>query len=76
MRITVHIPDSLGPKLKQAADNEGTSVSALAAKAVEEYLKQRRKKVAGNRLLDLIRPGSIAPDAWEEIERGRSDDLV
>jgi hypothetical protein len=74
MRITVHIPDNLGPKLKQAAHNEGMSVSALTAKAVEEFLKQRRKKVAGNRLLDLIRPGSVAPDAWEELERGRSDD--
>jgi hypothetical protein len=74
MRVTVHIPDSLGPKLRQAAHNEGISVSALTAKAVEEYLKQRRKKAAGNRLLELIRPGSVAPDAWEELERGRADD--
>lgn len=74
MRVTVHIPDNLGPKLRQAAHNEGISVSALTAKAVEEYLKQRRKKAAGNRLLELIRPGSVAPDAWEELERGRADD--
>ncbi len=74
MRITVHIPDNLGPRLKQAAEIEGLSVSALTAKAVEEYLKQRRKKAAGNRLLDLIRPGSVAADAWEELDRGRADD--
>lgn len=74
MRITVHIPDALGPKLKQAAINEGVSISTLTAKAVEEYLKQRRKKAAGIRLLNLIRQGSVAPDAWDEIEKGRADD--
>ncbi len=74
MRVTVHIPDDLGPKLKQAAHDEGLSISALTAKAVEKYLKQRRKKAAGNRLLDLIRPGSVPPDAWDEIARGRADD--
>ncbi len=56
MRITVHIPDNLGSKLKLAAHDEGMSISAFAAKAVEEYLKLRRKKAAGNRLLGLIRP--------------------
>lgn len=72
MRVTVHIPDGLGPKLRQAARNEGMSVSAFTAKAVEEYLKQRRKKEAGNRLLDVIRSGSVESDVWEELERGRS----
>jgi hypothetical protein len=62
--------------LKQAAHDQGLSVSALIAKALEEYLKQKRKKAAGNGLLDLIRPGSVAPDAWEELERGWSGDLV
>ena len=74
MRVTVHIPDNLGPKLKQAAQDEGLSISALTAKAVEEYLKQSRKRAAGNRLLGLIRPGSVTPDAWEELEQGRADD--
>lgn len=74
MRVTVHIPDSLGPKLKQAAHNEGLSISAFTAKAVEEYLKQRRKKAAGKRLLGLIRPGSVTSATWEELEQGRSDD--
>jgi len=35
MRVTVHIPDSLGPRLKQAAETEGLSLSALTAKALE-----------------------------------------
>ncbi len=74
MRITVHIPDDLGPKLKLAANNEGLSISALTAKALQNYLAQRRKKSAGSRLLGLIRRDSVTVDAWEELERGRIDD--
>ena len=74
MRVTVHIPDSLGPRLKEAAHNEGMSLSALTAKALESYLKHRRKKKAGNRLLELIHPGSVSSDAWGELEKGRADD--
>ena len=74
MRVTVHIPDRLGPRIKQVADDEGLSLSALTAKALEEYLKQKRKTAAGHRLLELIRPGSVTSDAWNELEKGRVDD--
>ncbi len=74
MRITVHLPDKLGPRVKKAANDEGVSVSALTAKALGEYIRQKRKKAAGNRLLQLIRPGSVAPEAWEDLEEGRVDD--
>ncbi len=74
MRVTVHIPDDLGPKLKLAANNEGLSISAFTAKALESYLALRRKKAAGSRLLGLIRSDSVTTDAWEELERGRIDD--
>jgi predicted transcriptional regulator len=74
MRITVHVPDNLEPKVKQAAHNEGMSVSAFTAKALEEYLKRKRKRDAGYRLLQLIRPGLAPPDAWEELEKDRADD--
>jgi len=74
MRVTVHIPDSLGPKLKETAQSEGVSLSALTARALEAYLKQRRKKKSGLRLLELIRPGSVSPGVWDELEKGRLDD--
>src|SRR5208337_2049163 len=74
MRVTVHIPDGLGPKLKQAANKEGLSISAFTAKALENYIAQRRKKAACSRLLGLIRRDSVSADAWEELERGRIDD--
>lgn len=74
MRVTVHIPDSLGPSLKQAAETEGLSMSALTAKALESYLKRKKKKEAAMRLLNLISPDAVSPDAWAELDRGRSDD--
>ncbi|MEM5770099.1 MAG: hypothetical protein AAGU32_17695, partial [Bacillota bacterium] len=57
-----------------AANNEGLSISALTAKALESYLARGRKKAAGSRLLGLIRRDSVATDAWEELEKGRIDD--
>lgn len=74
MRVTIHIPDSLGPRLKHAAETEGLSVSALTAKALESYLRQKTKREAGMRLLDLVSPNAVSPDAWAELERGRADD--
>jgi len=74
MRMTVHIPDNLAPKLREAARTEGVSLSALTAKVLQTYLKQKRKKTAGNRLLGLIHRNSVAPEAWEELDRGRNDD--
>ena len=74
MRVTVHIPDDLGPKLKLAATKEGLSISALTAKALENYLAQSRKKAAGSKLLGLVRRDSVTTDAREELERGRMDD--
>ena len=74
MRVTVHIPDSLGPRLKQAAENEGLSLSALTAKAVDSYLRQKKKKQAGAKILDLILRDAVASDALEQLEKGRDDD--
>ena len=74
MRVTVHIPDRLGPRVKQAAHDEGLSLSALIARALGEYLKQKRKRAAGNRLLELIGPNPPTRDAWDELEKGRLDD--
>jgi len=74
MRITVHIPGGLAEEIKETAHNEGLSLSALTAKALEEYLKQKRKKSAGNRGLELISRCSVTPDAWDELEKGRVDD--
>lgn len=74
MRITVHIPDSLEKEIKKASKNENTSVSSLIAKATESYLKEKRKKRIGKRVLELIGKGKIAPDAIEELHSERHKD--
>jgi hypothetical protein len=63
MRLTVHLRDGLG-----------TSVSAFMVKALDAHLneKKRKKRKAGSRLLELVRPGSISTDVWDELEKGRA----
>jgi antitoxin VapB len=74
MRITVHIPDKLGPIVKRAAESQGLSISALTAKALELYVKENRRRKTGNCLLNLVKPGSVPEEAWAELEKGRVDD--
>jgi antitoxin VapB len=74
MRVTVHIPDIMGPSLKRAAQTEGLSLSALTAKALESYLKQKKKREVGVKLLNLISPDAVSPDSWTELEKSRADD--
>ncbi len=71
MRVTVHIPDNLEPRLKQAAKTEGLTLSALTVKAVDFYIRQKKKQ-AGAKILNLISRDAVAPDAREELERGRA----
>lgn len=47
MRLTIHLPEDLARLLRQAAENEGKSMSALTAEALEAYLKERRRKALG-----------------------------
>jgi hypothetical protein len=44
--------------------------------SLEEYLRQKQNKAAGKKLLSLIRPGSVAFDAWDELEKGRANDRL
>ncbi|MFN4073539.1 MAG: ribbon-helix-helix domain-containing protein [Thermus sp.] len=41
MRLTVHLPEDLARLLRQAAENEGKSMSALSAEALEAYSWRR-----------------------------------
>lgn len=74
MRITVHIPDSLEKEIKKVSKNENTSVSSLIAKATESYLKEKRKRKIGKKVLELVGKVKIAPDAIEEIHSERHKD--
>ena len=74
MRITVHIPDNLAESLKMAALNEGLSMSAMTARALTVFLKEKRKQATAKRIYSLIGPTAISEDAIEFLERERTDD--
>ncbi len=73
MRLTVHLPEDLARLLRQAAENEGKSMSALTAEALEVYLKERRRKALGLEVLRRAGKARVAPEALRLLEEGRRD---
>jgi antitoxin VapB len=71
VRITVHIPDSLENDIKKASKNEGKSVSSLIAEATEYYLKEKKKKEIGKRVLEIAGKVKVATDTLEELHSER-----
>lgn len=71
MRITVHIPDSLENDIKKTSKNEGKSVSSLIAEATEYYLKEKKKKQIGKRILEIAGKVKVASDTLEELHSER-----
>ena len=74
MRLTVHITNEIKDELKRAAQNEHRSMSSLVSEALRFYLHEQKKKLLGQRVLNMINPSSVTPDVHEELERGRDDD--
>ncbi|ETN89549.1 MAG: ribbon-helix-helix protein, CopG family [Thermus sp.] len=73
MRLTVHLPEDLARLLRQAAENEGKSMSALTAEALEAYLKERKRKRLGLEVLRRAGQARVAPEALQLLEEGRRD---
>lgn len=73
MRLTVHIPEDLARLLRQAAENEGKSMSALTAEALEAYLKERRRKALGLKVLERAGKVRVVEEAHRLLEEGRRD---
>ena len=46
MRVTIHLPDILETEIKQFAEHEHKSVSALLTEAAQFYLREQRKRRA------------------------------
>lgn len=74
MRVTVHLSNELEHALKAAAREEGRSVSSFVGAAVEDCLKRKRRKLAGEALLNLAGRTRVAEDAMETLRTGRTDD--
>ncbi len=68
MRLTIHMPDGLGEKLKDAAESERKSVSSVIAEAVDHYLYHKRKKTLGLKILELAGEDAVAGDALDDLE--------
>ncbi len=73
MRITVHLPDDIGEKLRKAARQEEESVSSFVAGAVVSCLIDKRRRKAGRDFLNMAGHIKIKPGIYEELERGRKD---
>ena len=74
MRITVHIPDNLAESLKMAALNEGLSMSAMTARALIVFLKEKRKQDAARRIYSLIGSTAVSEDALDSLDGERKED--
>lgn len=72
MRVTVSIPDPIGGEAEKAAREEGMSLSAVVAQAVERYLEERRRDKALQRIASLIGTARVAADAVQQLDRGRA----
>ncbi len=70
-RLTVSITDKLESELKQLAVNKKESVSKIAARAIEYYLKEIKRRELGRKVLDPAGTQKVSPDAVEKLEAGR-----
>ena len=71
MRLTIHLPEDLARLLRQAAENEGKSMSALTADAPEAYLQERRRKALGPAVPQRSGKARVSPEAHQFLEAGR-----
>ena len=74
MRITFRIPDDVGKKAEQLAEEKGLSVSSLYAEVIEVYVKEERRKRAFERINSLIGKAYVAPDIQKHLDGIRKDD--
>lgn len=71
MRVTVTVPDPVGAEAEKVAEEEGVSVSALYARAVERFIEERRRERAIQAIDAVIGTSTVQCDAAEQIEEDR-----
>jgi len=74
MRLTIHIPDEMKGEIQRAAQNEHKSMSLLVSEAIRSYLQDKRRKVLGRKVMEMVGESAVTHDVHEELERGRMDD--
>ena len=74
MRVTIHIPDDLEKDVKAAASSSNKSVSSYIAEATRTYIEAEKRKIHGNKILDIIKTAKVIPGALNELDRERDRD--
>lgn len=81
MRISVVIPDGLASELEQCKRQERRAVSTIVREALALYLRETRRRAAGEALRKAAAAAGLDPQGVRralrelEEERGRSDRL-
>jgi metal-responsive CopG/Arc/MetJ family transcriptional regulator len=73
MRITIHLPDDLADAVKEAANLEQQSVSALTAKAIETYLVATKRRYYGALALKNASPENVTRDVLDVLHNARKE---
>lgn len=71
MRVTVTVADDVGREAEEAARAEGLSVSALFARAVEDFLEDRRRRLGARRIEAAARSCAVDDAALRILDEER-----
>lgn len=73
MRVTVHLIEALNEEIKRLAANEHKSVSRLIGESVEFYIKEKKRKELGNKVLELAGKVKVDSEALRYLDDGRHE---
>ena len=73
MRVTVHIPERVNDEIKRAAGKENKSVSSFIAEATQYYIKEKKRKELGLKVLGLAGKVKVSGDVLRHLEEGREE---
>ncbi len=73
MRVTVHIPENVNDEIKGAAKKEKKSVSSFIAGAAQYYIREKRRREVGLKVLALAGKAKISGDVLRHLEEGREE---
>jgi metal-responsive CopG/Arc/MetJ family transcriptional regulator len=73
MRVTVHLKEILNEEIKRLAANEHKSVSMLIGESVEFYIKEKKRKELGNKVLELAGKVKVDSEALRYLDDGRHE---
>ncbi len=73
MRVTVHIPENISNEIKRTAEKEKKSVSSFIAEAAQYYIREKKRKELGLKVLALAGKAKISGDALRHLEEGREE---